>query len=597
MKISNLFALSVVAMIACGRSAVAQTPVGSELTYQGRLSLGGTPLNDSADFEFTLWDSDIGGNMIGSVVAAGGVPVVDGVFTVEIDFGVMAFNGDARWLEIHVRSPSGSGAFTALSPRQLLTAAPYALRVPGIDGHSLDAADGAPQDAVFVSGSGNVGIRTTSPAARLDISDANVNSALRIQPTSLGPNLIYKAHQGGTKDMNIRFESAAGVQTEVMTFKGNDSTGWIGVGTTSPQEDFHIQGRDQLTTLLVSGDGDEDDLAGLRLATSPTGAPAFELEYQFGRMEISRIDSAGEEMDVMYFQENGDIRFVDQVNPGVVQINATMKRNGYLSLNAGLSPDNRLDVASTISGADSEDASYVVHFENKSDVGFPDVLLLEVGVPNPGIGSNFVQFVAGDACAGSISGNSAGGVIYATAGCDFAEELLRRDQRETIEAGDVVGVFGGKISRITDGADWVMAVSTAPGILGKAYDEANDLDLSDLSEMVAFVGQVPIKVRGPVALGDYVVASGRNDGTAIAVSPHDLSIDRHAHVVGRAWESSSDDDVKLVNTVVGLPDASGAAALVETTRRQASEIDSLRHRLAELESLVTALAINQKPGR
>src|SRR5205823_1688788 len=49
----------------------------------------------------------------------------------QLDFGTGAFQGSARWLELAVR-PTGGGTFTTLSPRQALTAAPYALSLkPG----------------------------------------------------------------------------------------------------------------------------------------------------------------------------------------------------------------------------------------------------------------------------------------------------------------------------------------------------------------------------------------------------------------------------------------------------------------------------------
>ena len=60
-------------------------------TYQGQLSRLGAPVSDYVSFRFRLFDAAEGGRQIGPVQDAIHLPVVDGRFSVELDFGLEAF--------------------------------------------------------------------------------------------------------------------------------------------------------------------------------------------------------------------------------------------------------------------------------------------------------------------------------------------------------------------------------------------------------------------------------------------------------------------------------------------------------------------------
>jgi len=109
-----------------GQGSAPAAAVGTGFTYQGRLTAGGNPANGQYDFRFTLFDALTGGNQIGNQLSLANQTVSGGLFTVSLDFGASAFQGDARYLQIEVRQ-TGGGTYTLLTPRQPLTPAPYAL--------------------------------------------------------------------------------------------------------------------------------------------------------------------------------------------------------------------------------------------------------------------------------------------------------------------------------------------------------------------------------------------------------------------------------------------------------------------------------------
>jgi hypothetical protein len=104
----------------------AAAPAGSSFTYQGRLADNGAPATGLYDLQAVLFDDAAAGAPLGTNIFQG-LFASNGLYLATLDFGSAAFNGDARWLELSVRT-NGAAAWTLLSPRQSLTAAPYALR-------------------------------------------------------------------------------------------------------------------------------------------------------------------------------------------------------------------------------------------------------------------------------------------------------------------------------------------------------------------------------------------------------------------------------------------------------------------------------------
>ena len=99
---------------------------GTVFTYQGRLNNNNGPVGGNFDLTFQLYDSVANGNVVTAPLTNSPTTVSNGLFTVLLDFGNV-FNGNARWLEIGVRTNGFPNAFTLLVPRQPLTPTPYAI--------------------------------------------------------------------------------------------------------------------------------------------------------------------------------------------------------------------------------------------------------------------------------------------------------------------------------------------------------------------------------------------------------------------------------------------------------------------------------------
>jgi hypothetical protein len=156
------------------------------------------------------------------------------------------------------------------------------------------------------------------------------------------------------------------------------------------------------------------------------------------------------------------------------------------------------------------------------------------------------------------------GVEYSSGNGDYAEWLERLDPAEFLSAGDIVAVRGGKITRDLSNVEQIMVVSHRPIILGNTPDKTK----THLGNNIAFMGQVPVKVLGPVRSGDYIVASKEVPGYGMAVSPDRMTSEYFRLSVGRSWDENLMEGPKMVNTVVGVHNGDWANIFQKIERKQ-----------------------------
>ena len=157
--------------------------LGTVFSYQGRLETAGSPpLSGSYDFQFRVHDTPLvgTGTPIGDPMAEPNVPVTEGIFTVQLNpdpggTDPNLFNGEVRYLEIAVRKTGSAESYYTISPRQRIHAAPYAITASSarwLRGRS------STEKVVYVDDAGNVGIGTTNPRGKLEVSHDGVTANL-----------------------------------------------------------------------------------------------------------------------------------------------------------------------------------------------------------------------------------------------------------------------------------------------------------------------------------------------------------------------------------------------------------------------------------
>lgn len=184
-------------------------PLGTSFTYQGQLTDQGVPANGQYDTRFALFTAASGGAAVDSI-ELDNQAVAGGLLNASLDFTDAPYNGQALWVEVSLRA-AGSSSFTTLSPRQSISATPYALYalsgnpgpqgVPGVQGPPGVAGPPGPSltlpfaqtissaaSAAFTAGNSGDGIEGDSSGAG--------NSGIYGHNTSSGKG-VFGASDGG----------------------------------------------------------------------------------------------------------------------------------------------------------------------------------------------------------------------------------------------------------------------------------------------------------------------------------------------------------------------------------------------------------------
>lgn len=179
-------------------------------TYQGSLKSGGAAVSGTYDFEFDICLLPTGGEVL-TTIAQNNVQVTNGIFKVDLPApGV--WQGGLRYLQIRVRQ-SGASNWDSLTPRQLITSAPYAIKA--------DRAETSAQSE-YASTANTANLATSATNAQTAQTALTANSAINFTG-------VVQIANGGTGSSTKNFvdlstnQTVGGNKTFTGTLNGDGS--------------------------------------------------------------------------------------------------------------------------------------------------------------------------------------------------------------------------------------------------------------------------------------------------------------------------------------------------------------------------------------
>lgn len=174
----------------CAFTSATAAPLETSFNYRGQLAVSGAPADGLFDFSFALFDTANDVGALSEVLESADVSVINGSFSVELDFTADPFAGDQLWLEIGVRESGSTEDFVSLSPRQKISAVPYALHaemvaIGAVAGDEIadntvtaaDLADDAVGAAQIAAGAVGTAELATNSVASAQVVDESLRSA------------------------------------------------------------------------------------------------------------------------------------------------------------------------------------------------------------------------------------------------------------------------------------------------------------------------------------------------------------------------------------------------------------------------------------
>ena len=473
------------------REPGALEPASTTFTYQSRLTDEDTPANGSYDFQFELYKAAEGVVQVGSTVTLDDVPVTNGLFSVELDFGSDAFTGEARWLEIGVREGTSDGAYTTLTPRHALTAVPYALyalQAPwsGLADMPAGFADGVDDDTTYSAGTGLTLEATTFSANTTYLQR-------RVSDGCAAGNAIRVIDRDGTVTCEPDDDSGGDI-TRV-----NAGTGLTGGGESGEVSlNVSFAGSGTADTAARSNHdhwGETWSGSGEGLVLNSSDHNAIRVSGGYNGVQIDsagnhgvRVDSAGDD-GVRIASPGDDGVWVTSPGDDGIQIDAAVSRGVYIT-----SPGHT-----------------GVRVENAANIGVSIATTGDDGVRVESAGQYGVYADTTD-----TYGFYTPDKIYAGNGYDDIAEHI--DAPPNVEPSDVVVIdpdHDERVVKSTKPYDTSVAgiISTDPALL---------IGKSDTETPLALAGRVPCKVsaeNGAVHRGDLLTTSSTPGHAMKATDP------------------------------------------------------------------------------